>query len=556
MIETVTLGLGIKQIGIYLVTIIITEAVCLYLYKNRNIAGAKELLACQITRMFWIFGHFFVKLSTTLESALFWGAISNMASLLLPYFWSRFAIKISEKELKIPHLLKYIINLAAVSGCGIILSNFIHRKFIIKATVFENTLMINLGFLYPIMAYLAYFMLTVGTLVLLTWAFKSKGWRRKMGLMLSVSPLFTLSGHFLYFIPAIHQFSPLVIASLFTEIYSVWVFYRWRLFSIRPFAQAAVVKNIIDALITIDEQGYIVDVNKVATVMFPNANIFIGAKLVEADFIDEKINKIITDKNYNNEDIQIEHQFNNSHYKIIIIPLKNTKIVVGKTIIIKDITKEKEFNNIIVAQEKALAILQERNRIGREIHDGESQVWALLKIEIVSLEKILKNNYNDIIQRQIHKIKSIVDDMIYDTRESIITLKNDNNSFFLTLQNYLLWYEESYGIKVKIDISKDIFSRNLDNLMEVHLLRILKESLTNIRKHSGATMVEISAKNEINKIAIKIIDNGVGFELEKVEKDKYGISIMRERAKEIGFSFIINSKFGKGTTIELCSEEC
>ena len=550
--ETVILGLGMNQIVFYLVTISITEAVCLYLYNNRNLAGAKQLLACQISRTFWILGHFFVKLSTDVNTALFWGGISNLASVFLPYCWSLFAIKISEQELKVPKLLKMLMHLTALTAILIVLSNYIHHEFIINAAMVNDRLMIHLGFMYPIMAYLAYFMVISGVLILLSWSIKARGWRRKMALMLSISPVFTLSGHFLYFIPAINAYSPLVIASLCTELYSVWVFYRWRLFSIRPFAQEAVVRNMIDGLITVDEKGYIVDVNESAVSMFRDFNVLIGTKFKESGFAGDNIIDIVSNNSLEIEELDINYSSNNKFYQFKIIPLKNNKVVLGKTLIIKDVSIEKTAQDIIIEQEKALAILSERNRLGREIHDGEGQIWSILKIEIAILEKKLLEFDDKSVKEQLVKLKSIIENMSYEVRDSIVSLKNNkNNSFFITLQNYLSWYEHNHGIKVLVDVSQELFSHELDQLMEVHLLRILKESLTNVRKHSGASKVEIKAECINGKTVVTIIDDGCGFLIEDVDACKYGISIMKERAEEAGFMFNIDSKIGKGTKIEL-----
>ena len=111
-------------------------------------------------------------------------------------------------------------------------------------------------------------------------------------------------------------------------------------------------------------------------------------------------------------------------------------------------------------------------------------------------------------------------------------------SMLLKNKNFTFNSEES---KIKIP----------DNLqIRRNLYLIFKEILNNIAKHSLADSIEINITNKANEFIINVSDNGVGFESDKI-KYGYGIRNIRNRMNEMGGSFEIESKPGRGTRIEI-----
>ncbi len=89
-------------------------------------------------------------------------------------------------------------------------------------------------------------------------------------------------------------------------------------------------------------------------------------------------------------------------------------------------------------------------------------------------------------------------------------------------------------------------------LVEVQLLRILQEALTNVRKHADAKCVEIMFANENHSAQVTIRDDGHGFDSQrrvKVLDEHVGLRVMRERAEEVGGSLSLHSQPGYGTKL-------
>ena len=82
------------------------------------------------------------------------------------------------------------------------------------------------------------------------------------------------------------------------------------------------------------------------------------------------------------------------------------------------------------------------------------------------------------------------------------------------------------------------------------MLRVVQEALTNVRKHSSATQVEVKFESRHNSIKMIIKDNGRGFVIGGVNR-RHGLSVMKERVQSLGGSLDINTAPGKGTEIQV-----
>jgi signal transduction histidine kinase len=97
---------------------------------------------------------------------------------------------------------------------------------------------------------------------------------------------------------------------------------------------------------------------------------------------------------------------------------------------------------------------------------------------------------------------------------------------------------------------------NLPAEAQVAIYRICQEALNNIAKHAGASKVEINLKHDGNSIELGIHDNGQGFDPEQpIPSGHYGLSMMRERAEEVGAQLLITSQVGHGTELIICWKE-
>jgi signal transduction histidine kinase len=141
-----------------------------------------------------------------------------------------------------------------------------------------------------------------------------------------------------------------------------------------------------------------------------------------------------------------------------------------------------------------------------------------------------------------------------DVRESIIGLRAtlSEHGLFPTLTQYLARYEKIYGIQTQLDWSEPFTDGMFEPLVEVQLVRILQEALTNVRKHAHARCVRIAFALEGGWAHVVVHDDGRGFDPDMSSpgmEEHFGLRVMRERAEEVGGSLILQSASGLGTEL-------
>lgn len=192
---------------------------------------------------------------------------------------------------------------------------------------------------------------------------------------------------------------------------------------------------------------------------------------------------------------------------------------------------------------------EERSNIAREIHDDLGQQLTAIKIDVSWIEKQIQGN-----KEVSEKLKNIIL-MLNDTVKSIRRISTQLRPSILDdlgLIEALKWqaeeFQKRYGIAIHFVCSKERLV--LDSGIATGLFRIFQEAFTNIARHANATLVEVSLGIVDQEIALRIQDNGKGFERPEARTQKtLGLLGMKERALMMGGSFEINNSPGKGVII-------
>ena len=200
------------------------------------------------------------------------------------------------------------------------------------------------------------------------------------------------------------------------------------------------------------------------------------------------------------------------------------------------------------------AIIEERRRIAREIHDGVAQSLSYLNLKTKSVSDLLTSKDNVQALTELNEIREVVQDTYEDIRESIDQLSTEikSVSILAALGNYVREFSSNNGIPVQFEISKP-FTR-LSPVAELQLLRIAQEALTNVRRHAMASGVEVTLRNTAAEVEMVVKDNGKGFKLEELEEyppGYHGLAIIRERAEGLGGNVLITTAPDKGTEVKI-----
>lgn len=208
-------------------------------------------------------------------------------------------------------------------------------------------------------------------------------------------------------------------------------------------------------------------------------------------------------------------------------------------------------NDLLMAQLEYQAVLNERTRLAREIHDGLAQTLAFLKMEAARMQSYIAKGDFPSVDRILQACYRTLSDAYLDARQAIDNLRRVPEE---DLANWLAMTATDFktltGMQVKV--SSGQFEYDFSPAVRAQLTRIVQEALTNIRKHAQSHIVFISAFERDGELVVEVKDNGRGFSpIEKQSISQHGLRSMRERAESIGADFQIISAPNKGTTVRL-----
>ncbi len=209
----------------------------------------------------------------------------------------------------------------------------------------------------------------------------------------------------------------------------------------------------------------------------------------------------------------------------------------------------------VVHKARQVAMLEERQRLAREIHDQLAQAIGYMHLQVAAVADLLNAGQMEEARAALEALKRHARETYVDVRESIFNLRVHGLSqqgFLPTLRQYLAEYQTHYGIAITFEAEAESLA-DVPLAVATQAIRIIQEALSNVRKHAQtrAARVQVARKGECMHIVVE--DQGVGFEPEcqAASGRLFGLQIMRERAAAIGGTLEIQSTPGQGTRVVL-----
>ncbi len=212
-------------------------------------------------------------------------------------------------------------------------------------------------------------------------------------------------------------------------------------------------------------------------------------------------------------------------------------------------------NARLYEETRQIAVMEERNRIAREIHDTLAQGFSGIILQLEAAEQALSSDISAV-ERHLNQARSLARKSLAEARRSVWNLRPqalEHLPLDEALRQEVDKFAQNTGTKASFNVFGD--RRDLPPEVEAGLLRICQESLTNVGKHAKATEVSVTLNFEESEVELKVSDNGVGFRqrasANKKRRDTFGLISMRERARGLGGTFEIQSKKGQGTLVRV-----
>ena len=204
------------------------------------------------------------------------------------------------------------------------------------------------------------------------------------------------------------------------------------------------------------------------------------------------------------------------------------------------------------ALEKEAAVSQERTFLARELHDSIAQSLAFLKIQVHLMRDSLADGDEKLVEQALAEIDAGVRECYGDVRELLVHFRTRANAEDIepALMTTLRKFEHQSGLKTAMQVEGH--GMPLSPVLQVQVLHIVQEALSNVRKHARATQVWLDVQQQ-PQWRFEVRDDGEGFTPEDGPPDEthVGLRIMAERAERIGASLDVLSRRGHGTSIVL-----
>jgi signal transduction histidine kinase len=227
---------------------------------------------------------------------------------------------------------------------------------------------------------------------------------------------------------------------------------------------------------------------------------------------------------------------------------------IGHLLMLRDVTEQRRAQAQMLEQQRTVAVLHERERLARELHDSLAQVLAFVNMQGQTVRRLLARGEIAAADEHLGRLVEVASEADTDIRESILGLRVAlaGQGLWSALATYLDQYDERFGIHTELRRPEALGDGAFEPLVEVQLLRIIQEALTNARKHSHARSVCVAFAAQDGRAQVTVEDDGCGFDPGEVCGDsaaRVGLRVMRERAEEIGGALAVQSRLDEGTRI-------
>jgi len=234
------------------------------------------------------------------------------------------------------------------------------------------------------------------------------------------------------------------------------------------------------------------------------------------------------------------------------------------TVILRDTTDRKEKENELRASREELRRLaahmesirdEESKRIAREVHDELGQSLTVLKMRLTALSNEIRPVEHGI-QQKLQELIDTVSGTMETVRHIATQLRPsllDSLGLEAAIRRHVEEFEKATRIETAVDVEK--LAPEPVPQLSIAVFRMVQEALTNIARHSGASLVTIELKkiqDPVPFLRLEIADNGKGFNLERTRRKSLGLVGMKERAFNLGGDVSIQSQPGQGTKVIAC----
>jgi PAS domain S-box-containing protein len=339
----------------------------------------------------------------------------------------------------------------------------------------------------------------------------------------------------------------------FTAAMYAVALYRFRIFDVVPVARETVLERMVDGMLVLDAAGRVADLNPAAQEILgvgrSRAVGLAATRLLEGF---PGLAEMAGCRGAAESEVSVE--VGERWYQVSCSPLDDRRgFRLGRLVVFRDITEGKRARELLIERQRALAAVQERERVARELHDGLGQVLGFVKMQAQAAQGLIATDPGAA-ESHLVRLAAVAQDAHADVREYILgagMAEGDAPGLLVPLRRYLERFSAAYGLSVELAVGPELGDGAFGPAAQLQLLRIVQEALTNARKHARAEHVQVKLSASNGAVEVVVADDGQGFDPAQVAGDgqRFGLRFMRERAAEVGGTVEVRSAPGRSTQV-------
>lgn len=559
----------LPYLWVLVVSAVVTAAVGTYAWRHRSVPGATPFAALMLAAVVWALANGLEMAGTDLPTKLFWANVQYLSYAITPVAWLALALQYTDRGAGLTRRNLAGLFIVPAITVGLAWTNEFHG-------LLRRNVYLDIAGPFPVVGKTAgpwywvfiaytYLLILIAIYFLLDARRRSPHPYRGQSLVLSIGaalPLFTsiLYGLGLSPIPRV-DISPAIFCVCGLVI--AWGLFRYRLFNLMPVARSSVIDSMDDGVIVLDTRHRIVDMNPAARSILGRRS---ATRSIDPAIGDEAARAFgdwgdLLRLTYNPEVTWGESTVTTGDdpctYELHATALSDRRgRPIGQVITLRDITQRTRTETLLLQQQEALAVMQDRERLAQELHDGLAQDLAGLRLKMSVWHKLVETDPLRL-HAELDAGHELLSKNIGEVRRTIYALRPlalDKLGFFPALRQFV----NDFGgqTQLHIDLSITGPQERLPALLELVVFRIIQESLNNVGKHARAQEVRIDLDLQAHDhLTLTIGDDGRGFDPDSLSEaatyGHLGLVQMRDRVRDLRGEFALVSQPGQGTEIRV-----
>ena len=504
--------------------------------------------------------------SLTITAKVFWSKIQYLGGSSIPVFFFLFVRNLTNREKPLRKRSLALLWIIPIVTVLLVFTNEWHRliwtHFTISPLPDSNLIVYHRGMWFWVAVAFFYIMVTLTTLTLARVIVGFPAYQRRQALLLLFALPFPWLGNIFYVfgLTPWQGFDLTPIGFAITGCLLFWGIFRLNLADLTPIARGKLFDTLNDGIFVINWDDHIVEYNRAAIELI---------QLKGYHPAPELINRSVDEALADMPDLAPLFRVEEKAPVILQALIEGEPILegsqqvlkdtdgqsAGRLLIIRDITQQKQAEEILLRQQRMLAVDEERKRMGRELHDSLAQILNFIHLQARVILDQLERGDSTAAAANVARLINVSEAATKDVRTFIQDTRpilSPQNAFLPALSQYIENFRDLTGMSIHFTPPDPGIEAVISTKGKLQILRIIQEALSNARKHADANSVQVIFVQNHARLHVTISDDGKGFDpVTLPAAGHYGLKIMQERAQEADGELEIRAAPGQGTQIIL-----